>query len=235
MRAYTLFLTGLSSVWLLASNPAQAVDLTWPGGNFVFWFPDNQPLGFPSQPIVLQQDDPNQWTLNQQAYQALTGSALAFDYGSASTNLGYFSTVARYYAAWEPYQPQPAWKPSFYLTGLDLAAFDAAYGPNISSTSVTVAGYRNGALVGSFTAVLSDRQFTYFDVGWGKTIDSFTISSSGLGKRWLLDDISVIYPPVPEPETWALLLGGLAGLSARQWRRGAQTRVSDLPRQEQTA
>jgi hypothetical protein len=74
-----------------------------------------------------------------------------------------------------------------------------------SATSMTVKGYLGATLVGSATSNLLPNMFVAWTPNLGGLIDKIEVTSSGAGKYWLIDDISVT--PVPAPG--AILLGSI--------------------------
>jgi hypothetical protein len=82
--------------------------------------------------------------------------------------------------------------------------------------SVSVTGYLGGNEVGSVSGSLSNGWGNY--VGNFSSIDKLAIVTSGI---FLVDDISVnsTMAPVPEPETYAMLMAGLGLLGAVTRRR----------------
>jgi hypothetical protein len=82
-------------------------------------------------------------------------------------------------------------------------------GQSFTSTTVTVWGYNNGALVGSATMDLSPTEYNWLPVNL--LVDEVWIQSSGQGQYWLMDDFT--YAPVPEPATMLLFGMGLIGIA----------------------
>lgn len=63
----------------------------------------------------------------------------------------------------------------------------------------------------------SDLQLAFF----GEGLQSVTAPSGYLDESWGLDNVNVYLLPVPEPQTWALLVGGLLLAAGAARRRGA--------------
>lgn len=65
-------------------------------------------------------------------------------------------------------------------------------------------------------------QFSLNTVAAGPTL-TVTFSFFNEPGFWLLDDVALVGPPVPEPATWALMLGGMGALAslARRHRRAS--------------
>ena len=88
-----------------------------------------------------------------------------------------------------------------------------------TSTSVTVEGFLGAASVGTASMSLSPSSFSYLSFNFGSPVDSFTVTSSGTGNWWLMDDLSYNTASVPEPSTLILLGSGMAGLGLMRFRR----------------
>jgi hypothetical protein len=100
-----------------------------------------------------------------------------------------------------------------------LFSFDGAYFTSwsmndedytLSSSTITMLGYLNGSLVGSITYDLTN-DFQYYEAGFS-SVDQIVFQSSGIGKWWLMDDMTINSASVPEPATILLLGTGLLGL-----------------------
>lgn len=81
-----------------------------------------------------------------------------------------------------------------------------------------------GVVVESATSATSATNATNFYGFNGIVFDQLRISVDSYDNAFLLDNLQTIWAPVPEPETWALLVAGLAtvGASARRKRRGVR-------------
>lgn len=88
-----------------------------------------------------------------------------------------------------------------------------------SSNAATVTGLLNGVQVGSVSASIGSGWTNY--AGNFSQIDTLRIGANGY---FLVDDITLNSPvaPVPEPETYAMMLAGLGmvGFLARRRRKG---------------
>lgn len=80
--------------------------------------------------------------------------------------------------------------------------------------TVTVTGLLNGVQVGSMSGTVGETWSHY--AGNFSTIDTLRISTNG---HFLMDDISLNVPAVPEPETYAMLLMGLGLLGGMARRK----------------
>jgi len=88
-----------------------------------------------------------------------------------------------------------------------------------SATSMTVTGYIGATMVGSATYKnLPPNQFVAWTPNLGGLVDKLVVTSSGTGKYWLIDDISVT--PIPAPG--AIMLGSI-GISLVGWLRRRRT------------
>lgn len=85
-----------------------------------------------------------------------------------------------------------------------------------TTSSVSVTGYLGGSEVGSVSGLLSNGWVNY--AGNFSSIDKLSIVTNGI---FLVDDITVnsTMAPVPEPETYAMLMAGLGLLGAVARRR----------------
>lgn len=81
-------------------------------------------------------------------------------------------------------------------------------------------GRTSASATGSITSVLNPRE-AGFTVSWLSFIDSGPFSGSSFA--W---EISGVLGPVPEPETWAMLLAGLGLVSGAAYRRRKITNVA---------
>ena len=88
---------------------------------------------------------------------------------------------------------------------------------SFTSTSVTVEGFLGATSVGTASMSLSPSSFSYLSFNFGSPVDTFTVTSSGSEKWWLMDDLS--YNTVPEPSTLILLGSGMAGLGLMSFRK----------------
>ncbi|KPC54542.1 hypothetical protein [Amantichitinum ursilacus] len=170
--------------------------------------------------------DTNYALVTAAGYQSVYGASLVFPSSQyALTNTYYLASALSinnfYMADFELHEATP-----FLFSGVEAAAFTASLGNgSFSSSTLTLVGYRNNAVVGTFTVNLSDTHFSWFDSSFATTpIDRLEIQSSGPGKRWLIDNIGLTYlsdapmplaAPVPEPEEWALMMTAVGALAAR--------------------
>ncbi|MBI2411761.1 MAG: PEP-CTERM sorting domain-containing protein [Deltaproteobacteria bacterium] len=88
-----------------------------------------------------------------------------------------------------------------------------------TATSVTVEGFLGATSVGTASMSLSPSSFSYLSFNFGSPVDSFTVTSSGSGTWWLMDDLSYNAASVPEPSTLLLLGSGMAGLGLMRLRK----------------
>lgn len=136
------------------------------------------------------------------------------------------------WVAFNPYEASPA---SFMLAGAPTATFTlnsfviaGAWG----SQTLTVEGYNDGVLVHSSALGVTPAAAT-FSPGW-TGIDELRITTGsdfansvigGDGKHWALDNLTIneSAAPIPEPETYAMMLAGLGllGVVARRRRQNA--------------
>ncbi|KPC55180.1 PEP-CTERM sorting domain-containing protein [Amantichitinum ursilacus] len=176
------------------------------------------------------------YTVSSDYYNAHFG-ALTFDYGSHALFNYLYNDDPVVLAAGGYYTlggGDPVYVDTipFVLQGLDAAAFTQSWGGGaFSSSTLTINGYNGDALVGSFTVNLSDTAFQWYDTPFADTpLTAVSFVSGGLGQRWLIDDLDIVYikdlpavanplAAVPEPETWALMGLGMMGLVARRQQR----------------
>ena len=107
----------------------------------------------------------------------------------------------------------------FLLNNLAIASTWSA------GQTLEITGYNDGVQVGS-TSVYVGRDAQRFDLAWATEIDSFTVHTVGDaippgGTYWALGSVNVT--AVPEPESYAMLLAGLAIVGAVARRRRAFT------------
>jgi hypothetical protein len=106
-------------------------------------------------------------------------------------------------------------------------SFDSVYltGAWRDDLNVLVEGWDDGVLVHSTNLVVDLYAPTQFTFGWSG-LDAVTFTTSGgidaglrsSGPQLVMDDL--VLTPVPEPETWAMLLAGLGVVGIRLRRRG---------------
>ena len=108
----------------------------------------------------------------------------------------------------------------FDLIGMDVATFAGgdAFASH-SSTSITVEGWDDGVMVGSFTTGLSV-SFASFGTAFSSIDEIRFINDGQNGRWWLVDDMVVDFSPqsIPLPTTSAMAGLGLLGLGVRRRR-----------------
>jgi hypothetical protein len=102
---------------------------------------------------------------------------------------------------------------TFYLANLDTTGGASSFSVQLGNTIFS--------LPNNFIA-FSYGKFTVNTVAAGPTM-GVTFSFYNVPKLWLLDDAVLTGPtPVPEPQTWALMTGGLLGVGFLATRRRRQ-------------
>jgi hypothetical protein len=99
---------------------------------------------------------------------------------------------------------------TFDLLGFYIAAWPSGGFWENAATSITVAGYLNGSLVGSVSMnLLHDRTFYWLSADFN-AVNEIRLTSSGDYKYWIMDNFTFNEPSsVPEPITLPLLILGL--------------------------
>ncbi|MBI2411760.1 MAG: PEP-CTERM sorting domain-containing protein [Deltaproteobacteria bacterium] len=152
--------------------------------------------------------DSNYYVTTQDLYNVNYGNSSTFVSGNEAAFNGY--GVLTVTATGSPVDLTGAW---FQGWGAgDIAVWDTA-------TSVTVEGFLGATSVGTASMSLSPSSFSYLSFNFGSPVDSFTVTSSGEGHWWLMDDLSYNAASVPEPSTLILLGSGMAGLGLMRLRR----------------
>jgi len=142
---------------------------------------------------------------------------------------GYWSVAEATSNSWVAYSPR-AYSPSSFssssgeLFNLDSFWLAGAWG----SQTLTITGYANGSVINTTTIGVDIVAQEYFFSGF-LGIDTFTIAIGndyvpnaalaprGLGQHWTIGSVTV--SAVPEPETYAMMLAGLAMIGAVARRR----------------
>jgi hypothetical protein len=107
----------------------------------------------------------------------------------------------------------------------DLDSADLSYWPDVGSYAsgmVTIAGYRSDVAVGAPVVVELGTGFALTAINLDG-IDSATFTSSGEGKYWLMDNLTVTSTPEPGP-AWPFALGGALLLVSHFIRRRCESR-----------
>ena len=102
----------------------------------------------------------------------------------------------------------------FSFQGADVATFAGSNSEqSFSSTTITIDGYLSSVLVGTASMTLNtDGTFSLLNANFAN-VDTLTISSSGSGEWWLLDNFTY-GAATPEPSSVLLMGTGLIALGA---------------------
>lgn len=98
--------------------------------------------------------------------------------------------------------------------------FDGAWFSGYDDSSVSFQLYRGGALVGTSSTLTTTSTATYLGSGYTGLVDSVVIAS-GQQAFYAMDDFTFhgAVAAVPEPQTWALMFGGLGIVALLAHRR----------------
>lgn len=122
------------------------------------------------------------------------------------------------YRAFSDFQPDPVEAPSAAIGFLSPAQFEGAWFSGLEGATVSFQMYLGGSLVATSATLDPTATPSFLASGYAGLVDRVVIVSPGQGS-FAMDDF--MYAPVPEPQNYALLLGGLAAIGAvRRVRRG---------------
>lgn len=146
---------------------------------------------------------------------------------------GYTAVALATGTQWVAFNPFEASPSSFLITGAPTATFTlnsfviaGAWG----SQTLSIEGYNDGVQLHSSSLAVSGASPITFSPGWAG-IDELRISTGndfvsaglgGSGQHWALDSLTIneaVAAPVPEPETYAMMLAGLGMLGFMARRR----------------
>jgi hypothetical protein len=144
----------------------------------------------------------------------------------------------------DPYNAHSGTKIAFFFGGIALdskisfataSEFDGAYFSGRDFANLVVHLYLAGSEVFTSAVIHPTATSTLYANGYTGAVDAVSFSS-GPGFFWVMDDFmySPLVAAVPEPETYALMLAGVAliGLRRRrrQWHRTESSGIADRPR-----
>ena len=135
-----------------------------------------------------------------------SAATLDFELGQTGSTFGSLNALDASYGGF-------TWDSNYYVVTQDY------YNGGYANSSTFVEGSLGAASVGTASMSLSPSSFSYLSFNFGSPVDSFTVTSSGTGNWWLMDDLSYNTASVPEPSTLILLGSGMAGLGLMRFRR----------------
>lgn len=146
--------------------------------------------------------DANTWVMTQDFYQAIYNNTVSFP----SAPIAFYNgpgAVSVSITRATPFEFDS-------LQASYLGRDDGAYVN--SSASLTVEGLRNGILVGSDSLTLGINFATLSSTFASTPVDTLVLLNDGVDEHWWLADNLTYTTAVPEPQTWAMMLIGFAGL-----------------------
>ncbi len=145
-------------------------------------------------------------------WQSAQGSTLSFATVSSNSNV----TVSFYYAFWNPNGGSTP--PTISLDGSVQNLDFHSTGDFLNTTN------NNPGPDSATDLAQADRPFTFSWSNVGAKVNHTLTFSTGAGssRQLSVDDLKIVITPVPEPETYAMLLAGLGVMGAVARRRKAK-------------
>jgi PEP-CTERM motif len=163
--------------------------------------------------------DANIWVMTQDFYQALYSNTVSFP-----------TAPIAFYNGPGAVSVSIARATPFEFVSLQAALFarhDTA--DENSSASITVEGFRNGVLVGSDSLTLGINFATVSSTFASTPVDTLVLLNDGVDEHWWVADNLTYMAAAPEPQTWAMMLIGLAGLGFAALKRRKARAVVERP------